>query len=300
MGATCASSSPMSIIVQGRPSPSSASSQPCEENKGFISNLFSSIFSFLFNTNKNSQPCDTSTQNANNSGGASETGGTLASIEFIGHTTAKVEGEDMEITVEAPAGVKSGDVMVAMIGSDYAHVNAAPQGWNLIRQDVKNEGHLDDLALQSYFKIVTNQEEGNYTWKLMTLRKDTPSSHQPLIFVDLYAFSGVDSSNPILSDDASAENPDSNAIECPSVNGVEGGMLLCSFVGDDPGSLTLPGSMNQTSNTEVGGGEGDVYAAGLEELTSDGNTGSRIAVWNNPSNKNGSDFSHAIVLKPGR
>lgn len=178
MGATCASSSPMSIIVQGRPSPSSASSQPCEENKGFISNLFSSIFSFLFNTNKNSQPCDTSTQNANNSGGASETGGTLASIEFIGHTTA--------------------------------------------------------------------------------------------------------------------------AIECPSVNGVEGGMLLCSFIGDDPGSLTLPGSMNQRSNTEVGGGEGDVYAAGLEELTSDGNTGSRIAVWNNPSNKNGSDFSHAIVLKPGR
>lgn len=224
-------------------------------------------------------------------------------IEFVNHTVARVEGKDMSITVEKPEDVQPGDILVAMIGSDYAHVDNAPSGWTKIRQDVKNKGHKDDLALQSYYKIVTPDEENNYTWPMTTKRKDTPSDHQPLIAVDLYAFRGVDKNNPIFSNDAHGESENPQAIKCPSVKGIMGGMLLCSYMGDDPGSIEAPGSMTQTSNFSFGE-NADSYAAAYELLTSGGKTGNRNAVWNNPGRtskgklKNGSDFGQAIVLRP--
>jgi hypothetical protein len=223
-------------------------------------------------------------------------------IQFIDHVVAQVPGQDMFITVEKPKNIQPGDILVAMIGSDYAHVDPTPSGWKVIRQDIKNKGHKDDLALQSYYKIVTSEEETSYTWKLVTQRKDTPSEHQPLIAVDLYALRGVDQSNPIFSNNSHAESTSPKAIKCPNVKGVTGGMLLCSYMGDDPGSIEAPSSMNQTSNFEIGGG--DSYAAAYETLTSDDKTGPRVAVWNNPERekkgklKNGSDFAHAIVLRP--
>jgi hypothetical protein len=223
-------------------------------------------------------------------------------IQFISHSVAQVTGEDMSITVEKPTDLQPGDILVAMIGSDYAHVDEPASGWTLIRQDVKNKGHKDDLALQSYYKIVTAEEEASYTWNLVTKRKDTPSKHQPLIAVDVYAFRGVDQNNPIFSSDAHGESENPEAIKCPSVKGMNGGMLLCSYMGDDPGTIEAPNSMTQTSNFEIAAS--DSYAAAYELLTSDDKTGSRTAVWNNPERekkgklKNGSDFAQAIVLQP--
>ncbi len=226
------------------------------------------------------------------------------SIQFVDHKVSQVTGKDMSIKVKRPKNVQAGDIMIAMIGSDYAHAKKAPSGWNLIRQDVKNEGHKDDLAMQTYYKIATANEEGSYKWKMKTKRKDTPSKHQPLIAVDLYVFRGVDQNNPIVSSGAHGETEDPRAIECPSVKGVEGGMLICGYIGDDPGSITAPESMKQTSNFEIGGG--DSYAIAYEKLNSGKDTGNRVATWNNSEKgkkgavKNGSDFAHAIVLQPAK
>ena len=217
-------------------------------------------------------------------------------IQFIDHTIAQVGGRDMSITVERPLSAEPGDMLVALVGSDYAHVDPTPDGWTLIRQDVKNKGHKDDLALQTYYKTVTPDEQPNYTWDFVTQRDDTPSEHQPLIAVDIYAFRGIDQNNPIFSKGSHAESENPEAIKCPSVKGIAGGVLLCSYMGDDPGTIQAPSSMIQTSKFEIAGG--DSYAAAYEMLTSNDKTGNRTAVWDNPERKNGSDFSQAIVLRP--
>lgn len=273
-------------------------SQPCENaeqsGQGLLSRIFNpllSLFNSIFRSGNNS-PCLGETRPSPSASG----GSVHSAIKLVDHKIVQIAGRDMSMTVEKLNNVKQGDILVAMIGSDYAHVNSPPPGWKQIRQDVKNAGHIDDLALQSYYKFVTDSEPDNYTWNLITGRRDTPSDHQPLIAVDLYAFSGVSEDSPIFADSAHGETGDPKAIECPSVKGLTGGMLLCAYIGDDPGSITAPSSMEQTSNFVIGGG--DVYGTAYELLESDADTGPRMAVWDNPENKNGSDFAHAIVLKP--
>src|SRR5258706_10987210 len=55
-------------------------------------------------------------------------------IQFVDHSVAKITGKNMFITVAKPNNIRSGDILVAMIGSDYAHVASTPSGWKLIRQ----------------------------------------------------------------------------------------------------------------------------------------------------------------------
>lgn len=309
IGADCLDTPESSIS----PAHTLQSDQPCsaDQHSG-SSNFFSNFLHFfntLFHLNSGSggnPPCTpieaTSGVLHGNSTNPFHPEPTSQKIQFINHNVAQVPGEDMFITVSKPNNTRPGDILVAMVGSDYAHVDSAPAGWRLIRQDVKNTGHIDDLALQSYYKIVTPNEDESYTWNLETGRKDTPSEGQPLIAVDLYAFRGVDQNNPIFSSGMNGETEDPQAIECPSINGIAGGMLLCAYIGDDPGSITMPKSMQQTSDFKIH--EGDSYAIGYESLTSNDDTGPRIARWDNPgrnkngSLKSGSDFAHAVVLRP--
>ena len=290
-------------VPSGQPAPSAVvnlSTDPCASNKpqGFFASLFGFFVAFF--RSPQDPPCTAAGSPAvqNSVQPVASTVGS-SKIQLVDRGVAQVPGQNMFITLNKLQKVQPGDVMIAMIGSDYAHVKTLPAGWKEIRQDVKNSGHKDDLAMQSYYKVVTSTEEASYTWNLVTERDDTPSQHQPLIAVDLYAFRGVDTNDPIFSHDVHGETTDKAAIECPSVPGIAGGVLICAYIGDDPGPVIAPTSMTQTSNFEIA--EGDTYAIAYEILSSDGDTGSRVATWTNPDrNKNGSDFAQAVVLRPQR
>lgn len=221
-----------------------------------------------------------------------------STIQYLGHSVAKSTGKAMSLNASIPnaSTLQKGDVLIAVVGSDYAHVSPTPAGWKLIRQNVKNAGHIDDLAIQTYYYIV-GTPGATAKFNVVTGRKDTPSSKQPLIAIDVMAFRGVDTTSPVYSVTSKGETTNAKAIECPNNNGILGGILICAYIGDDPGSIKVPTGMGQVSNFELGK-DGDSFAIGVERLAKTGATGSRIAAWTNPEKKNGSDWAQSVVLRP--
>jgi len=64
------------------------------------------------------------------------------------------------LTISAPAGATSGDVLVATVDARGNPTFVAPAGWNLIRLDI--EGYVVRKA--TYFKVATGSEPASYTW----------------------------------------------------------------------------------------------------------------------------------------
>jgi hypothetical protein len=180
------------IVPSGQPAPSAyinlqGTDQPCSPNKpkGFFASLFGFFIAFF--KSAQDEPCSPSSSSSipQASSQPSVSSALSQSIQLIDRKVSQVGGKEMFIKTPKLENAQPGDILVAVIGSDYAHVSGVPAGWVQIRQDVKNTGHKDDLALQSYYKIVTTNEEASYTWNMVTARNDTPSDHQPLIAVDM-------------------------------------------------------------------------------------------------------------------
>jgi hypothetical protein len=147
------------------------------------------------------------------------------------------------VTVGAPSGIRSGDVLVAQIivfdgtGSD---VPAAPSGWTSIRHDAVSDGDKETSWL--YYKVAGAGEPSSYAWSI--------SSNWAAGVMG--AWRGA-SSSPIQTaagTTAAGSNPVS--ISAPSLTPGQSNELQLYFYGSQASvapSITLSGSLAQRFNT---------------------------------------------------
>ena len=88
-------------------------------------------------------------------------------------------------TVPAPAGVISGDILVAQVTTDVATAPTPPSGWTLLPGTMLN---IDSAYSYGYYHVVSSvAEPASYSWSLATAQRWGAG---------ITAFSGVDTSSP--------------------------------------------------------------------------------------------------------
>lgn len=132
-------------------------------------------------------------------------------------------------TVPAPAGVISGDILVAQVTTDVATAPTPPSGWTLLPGTMLN---IDSAYSYGYYHVVSSvAEPASYSWSLATAQRWGAG---------ITAFSGVDTSSPF--DVATKSN---------------------IVIGGTSKSLTVPGVTTLTADDLVIGGlSGDTTGAG--------------------------------------
>jgi hypothetical protein len=90
------------------------------------------------------------------------------------------------VTVPEPAGVISGDILVAQVTTEnVATAPTPPSGWTLLPGSILN---IDSAYSYGYYHVVTSAAEpANYSWSLATAQRWGAG---------ITAFSGVDTSSP--------------------------------------------------------------------------------------------------------
>src|SRR5579872_1361361 len=71
------------------------------------------------------------------------------------------------LTIGLPAGVQSGDTLLAQVvvwDSNGSDVPAAPSGWTVIRHDAISNGNK--ITTWLYYKVAGASEPGSYGWNL--------------------------------------------------------------------------------------------------------------------------------------
>ena len=146
---------------------------------------------------------------------------TAGASSTAGSTTA-VAG----VTIPRPAGVATGNVLIAQIAADKAPaVSAAPSGWTPAITPLTIAGNA---RLFAYVHVVTDPatEPASYTWQLSAAVKWNAG---------ITAFSGVDTANPFDTPASTATNTTytSRSLTVPGVTTTTSGALVIGGVGLD-------------------------------------------------------------------
>ena len=111
-----------------------------------------------------------------------------AEILFVGQTTAAAAAVSASITVNKPAGVLTGHVMIASVmalpGTSNSVAVTPPAGWTLIGTAPTSNKY----KLSNYYKVATGTEPVSYTFSF------TPNS---TAVAGIVSFSGVDTKSPV-------------------------------------------------------------------------------------------------------
>jgi len=151
------------------------------------------------------------------------------------------------VTIGKPAGVATGDVLIAQFTADGApSVAAPPAGWSEV---------IAPLALSSaarvfvYYHVVADAaaEPASYTWQLSTARKWNAV---------MAAFRGVNTINPFDSAAATRVNGStSRSVTVPGVTTTAPGAMLVGGVGIDSAATTVTPGTGWTEAAESSGAQ---------------------------------------------
>ncbi|TFV69936.1 PKD domain-containing protein [Blastococcus sp. CT_GayMR19] len=152
---------------------------------------------------------------------APPTGGT-GTVTAGSFTSASGATAGTAVTVPKPAGVVTGDVLVAQINADLnPNVAAAPAGWSTaIAPRSSGTGN----RLFAYYKVITNAsaEPASYSWTLSAAVKWNAG---------IADFHGVDSANPWDSAASGATGAAATSLTVPGVTTTTAGAMLVGGVG---------------------------------------------------------------------
>jgi hypothetical protein len=196
-------------------------------------------------------------------------------------SASAVVNSGTSITINKPAGLVDGDVMVASIGFSSGGATITPQdaGWTFVSRAVNGAG-----ASVAVYVQVASGEPANYTWDL---------SAALAIGGTVTAYTGVDTTTPVDTSGIS-----SNGTTTASISTAQPGeMLVASFFGWTNGSAstwTPPAGMTERVDvTTTAGFYSFEMAEALQPLA--GATGAKVAT---PTPSIGSGASHILALRP--
>ncbi len=136
-------------------------------------------------------------------------------VAYQSFTEAKAPTNVTELTINKPAGVVEGDLMVAVVIASYGG-DSSSSGWTVI------QGYISSIACVTFYKIAGADEPDDYTFTWA-------SSYQAYGFI--MRITGHDTSTPInvsgLATGTSA-NP-----TCPSVTTTKDDCLILRIFGAD-------------------------------------------------------------------
>ena len=174
-----------------------------------------------------------------------------AAIAFGSSTTATNGGSSNTLVITQPAGMETGDVLVAQItfekGSDIDPLTA-PDGWTL--ELLTNSG--TDIGQAIYYKVITNAgtEPASYTWTFSQTAKAGGA---------ILRYSGVDATDPTVA--SAGSTGASGNLDAPSVTADAGSFLLALYGIKKDTTLSTPAGMNQRATTTSTGNDIRILAA---------------------------------------
>ena len=195
-----------------------------------------------------------------------------SSIKAESHNTA-VNGDAETLTINAPSGVRAGDVLIAQItyekGRDAWPITP-PSGWNhILTTDAYQGGGYKDIGQALYWKAATSNEPGSYTWRFV---------QNVEALGGMIRYSGV-AGSPIIASSGRGGYGESTGQNQMVADGVsaEAGAMLVGFYGlKEMASLETPQGMTRVYQAWDRDNDYSILAA-EEARAVAGATGSRTA-----------------------
>jgi len=198
------------------------------------------------------------------------------------------------LTLDAPAGLASGDVLITGIAVRPDNAMAtAPTGWTPIRIDTSADGITENLY--SYYRVVETGEPPSHTWTFS-------GSHTGAVG-GIIAFRGADPTAPIEADDGQSTNGSTSfgglAIDAPSLSiSVPESMIVSLYAVTSSSQWQPPTTMSEAVDlsTLVGSTSGETLLMSYGPQAMAGDTGVRTAIV--ASHDGGTAVSQTMVLRP--
>lgn len=209
-----------------------------------------------------------------------------AQIVYRAATQARIDSVSA-ITVSAPAGVVSNDVLVASVAiNSSASTVTAPSGWVLVLDTAQTSASVS--RLRTYYKVATSSEPLSYAWSFS-------ASGQAV--VGIVAFAGVDTASPIQVSGGAA-TASSLTHSAPSVTALaDNGVLITSHEFASASSLLPPAGLTEVvdvASPALAGATGMTLAMSYRSLGAAGATGTQTATGLADAD---SGAAHALVLR---
>lgn len=167
------------------------------------------------------------------------------------------------ITVNVPANVRAGDVMLAVVNVRNTNAVTANAAWTAIRNDTSTGSNSRQWL---YYRVITGVEPASYSWTLTSGR----------VTAAIVAYRGVDTTAPVVTSLAQA-NASSTGITAPTVNTTVANAMLVSFFGTrDTTTINGPAGMTERAQDDSGG-TGVTILVEDEFRATAGFTGTRVA-----------------------
>ena len=154
-------------------------------------------------------------------------------ITFQSSSTGDNADSARSITIDTPADVAEGDLMLAQISWENGdHVAVTPpDGWILV---IRND-RTDKLGQAIYYKAATASEPATYTWALSRDKKAAGG---------ILVYDNVDVATPVMAA-AGAVGSDNSALNAPTVPDQSGPFLVSYFSVKKETSLSEPTGMTE-------------------------------------------------------
>lgn len=202
--------------------------------------------------------------------GAESPSAAPASPALRSASAAQNAASSSSLSVAKPAGVASGDVLVAAVAARLSAGSAftQPAGWTLVRRDDCSGPQKTDLAQALFYKVAGGSEPSSYTFSF-----SAPTGAAGSVL----AYSGVDTANPL---DGSSGKYTRNTvfIHGPSLDASgEGRRLVASFAHSGTQGVSSPSGMTDRASSAVSVTPTASVTVADEARASGGATGNRTA-----------------------
>jgi len=190
-----------------------------------------------------------------------------APIAFVG--SANVTGNKASLSVTVPSSVSTGNAMLLFASAANTTPITAPSGWTLVGQ---TSSSLTSITTAVYRKVATSTDAGSTV--------SVGFSGTPHETVQLVAYSGTNTGNPVLTSGVTGTSTSGTTITSPTVSVGAGGTWAVTYYSAKSSTVTtwtLPsgvtsrdvdnGSGSGRVNSVVGDSDGTVPAGSVGGLT---------------------------------
>ncbi|MFN2467484.1 MAG: Ig-like domain-containing protein [Gaiellaceae bacterium] len=191
--------------------------------------------------------------------------GAPAGIVFHGASSAG-NAATSSLTLDRPAGMLSGDLLLAAVAVRGSPAITAPAGWTLVRSD--QSGYTIKQSL--YVKVASGSEPAAYTWTFASAQGAAGG---------ILAYGGVDAANPVDAHGGRA-NAASTQISAPSITTTSANARLVGVFGTSAQAAASPpaGMSERYDRSSTAGSYRASVEAADQSLGAAGSTGTRTAV----------------------